>query len=113
MKVWILYEEHGEYSDYRMGIYGVFSTPEKAKEYVAAIVAALPEEPLSDFIPRAPRALTAWERREGAWHATLARVATIGSTGGQYHWDLAAYTIAPYELDEAFDYTTWRQKAYL
>jgi len=98
MKVWILYEKNGQYPDYRMGIYGVFSTPEKAMEYVAAIVAALPEAPLVDFIPT--------ERREGAWHAAV-------WTGGRYGWDRADYTIAPYELDEAFDYTTWRQKAYL
>ena len=36
MKVWMVHAEHGEYSDWTYAVAGVFSTYEKAREYVLA-----------------------------------------------------------------------------
>lgn len=89
-QVWVLYEESGEYSDYGMGILGVFSGPAPAKDYVAAhCVAKLADIPDSTHLVNR----TPWEQDEsGEWHCE-----TQGSI-----WNRLSWTIAPYAVDAPF-----------
>lgn len=74
MKVYVVYIECGEYSDYSMGIEGVFSTAEKAKEAVD-----------QHYTP-----VTEWVMEEDTWHRY---------TEKESFWDNLSITVASYELD--------------
>ena len=96
--VWVLYEETGEYSDYSMGIKGVFSSVQAAiKEHdmycalMAAVVAVWDKD---DYEQAKYRDRQDWKEHDGSWHC---------AEGGKSHYDRLEWTIAPYILDAPYN----------
>lgn len=81
--VYIVYNESGEYSDYGMGIDGVFSTVEEAKKAI-------------ENAPRYNRHTWGdWCEEEGGfWHRDEV---------SEDRWGRMVLTIAPFEIDAELD----------
>ena len=80
--VWVLYEEHGAYSDYQMSIRGVFSSAELGK---AALVKQC-------YIRRELAGEWVWDG--DVWHMI---------TTDEKEWNRKTLTLAPYFMDQYND----------
>ena len=87
MKVWILWEESGEYSDYGLGILGVFSDPEIAKSWLKENA-----ETRYNLVGGEERKIVLgdWELHDEDWN--LYEIANR-------NWSQNSWTIAPYIID--------------
>ena len=104
MKVWMVHAEHGEYSDWTYAVAGVFSTYEKAREYV--LTQSYPVDEDGDYIHAWERDIitpvgqkVARERADGSF--------IMGDDGG-YTPHRVRWFITEYELDRgaevSYDY---------
>ena len=95
MKAWILLEESGEYSDYRMGILGVFSDPDRAKqkltEWRERQVQQLPQPRPDRYREPCELSLSEWEQHDDMWKSQ--------TVGGKFSFEHMDFTIAPYDID--------------
>lgn len=99
--VYLLYEESGEYSDYSIGILGVFSSVDAAKEWLEKDCVLRVEKEVEIFA-LAPKFKTDWTKRTSweqgnasglGWHSSL------GPDAKKYWFVRRDWTIAPYIID--------------
>lgn len=93
-EVYILYSEYGAYSDYGLGILGVFSTPDLAKAFVAAECEAAVKRHRSNAI-YANR--TDWKQDDDGNESC-----EIAYSEGHSHFDTTSWTIDKRIIDEPF-----------
>ena len=92
MIVYLLYAETGEYSDYAFGNKGIFSTVEKAKQWLEQDCIQVMKTILMNYTSTYDyRKRTSWEVGEnGDWHSSL-----VSERADRCDW-----TIAPFTIDE-------------
>lgn len=96
MNVYLLYEEHGEYNDYTLGMLGVFSTPDKAKEWLDIYREQQLKQQLEIVAGNMPRVDLAAYKERSEW--SECRGFLYCKTTGAAH-DSLMWTIDKRELD--------------